>query len=233
MSYFQAIRRLKDSQFYINEITKQFAIWKATQDQVDNPQFKAYSRATTNRLVFREIAASPVQRDAEFYQPGIPQEPDGSTVMLLLNFDHELIDRSGKKNNGIFEFTNDQLLFADGRDAGFSFAVNFNPLSNDTYDKIWVPFSNTTQIVYDTPVGFSIFTRIMPTVITPIGQTASPTPMTNRVSYQGGPVHNKVRAEIINVYWGTQWSSGDHATRRTQMNQAMDAINNGDHWKGL
>src|SRR5262245_22446811 len=230
MSYFQLIRRLKDSQFYIQQITNQFALWKATQDQVDNPQFKAFSRSTSNRLIFREQAAAPILRGVEFYQPGVPQEPDATTTTILLNFDHELQDRSGKKNHATFEFTNDQLLFADGRDVDLSFAINFNPSSNNTFDKLWIPFSNTTQILYDTPTGFSIFTRIMPLTLTPLGTAASPAPQTNKVSYQGGPVHNKVSAEIINVYWGTQWSSGDHATRRTQMNSCMDAINNGDHW---
>jgi hypothetical protein len=241
-SYFQSIRRLKDSHFYINALANQFALWKATQDQVDNPIYKAFSRATTNRLIFREQAAAPVLRGAEFWKPMVPSEPGpvgpigappSGTVTVMINFDHELEDRSGKKNHAIFEFTNNQLLFADGQNQDLSFAVNFNPTSNSTYDKLWIPFSPTTQIVYDTSVGFSIFTRIMPTTLSAIGQVDAPAPRTNKVQYWGGPVHNKYRAEIINIYWGTEWDSGDYLTRRNQMNQAMDVMCNGDHFKGF
>ena len=121
-------------------------MWKATQDQVDNPVYKAFSRATSNRLIFREQAAAPIQKDAEFWKPTVPAEPGevtptGGTVTVMINFDHELEDRSGKKNHALHEFTNQQLLFADGLSNELSFAVNFNPNSNSTYDKLWIPFS--------------------------------------------------------------------------------------------
>ena len=243
-SYFQNIRRLKDSHFYINALANQFALWKATQDQVDNPIYKAFSRATTNRLIFREQAAAPLKRDAEFWKPMVPSEPGPvgpigapptGSITVMINFDHELEDRSGKKNHAIFEFTNNQLLFADGQNQDLSFAVNFNPNSNSTYDKLWIPFSDTTQIVYGTPTGFSIFTRIMPLVITDLGtsQTPAPAPRTNLIQTSGGTNLNRVNPEIINIYWGSQWSSGSHLTRRNHLNQAIDQVCASDHYKVL
>ena len=41
--------------------------------------------------------------------------PPTGTITIMINFDHELEDRSGKKNHAIFEFTNNQLLFAMAR----------------------------------------------------------------------------------------------------------------------
>lgn len=242
-SYFQSIRRLKDAQFYINEITRQFAVWKATQDQVDNPQFKSYQRATTNRLICKEQPAIPIQQAAEYWQPQIPQEPNGgvltlpsaSTITIMLNFDHELEDRSNMNNDALFEFTNNQLMFTDGAESVLSFAVDFNHNSNATFDKLWIPFSTSSQIVYETTGGFSVFTRIKPWVITDLGTptTPGPAPQTSIMHYYGGPVHNKVRPEVVMIYWGTEWSSGNHLTRRNDMNSAIDAINNSIHWEGF
>ena len=141
--------------------------------------------------------------------------PPTGTITVMINFDHELEDRSGKKNNAIFEFTNDQLLFADGQNQDLSFAVNFNPNSNSTYDKLWIPFSNTTQIVYDTANGFSIFCRIMPLVTTDLGGVSTqpgPAPLTNRITYYGGPVFNKYKLAIYNIFWGSGWNDSNSET---------------------
>ena len=107
------------------------------------------------------------------------------TVTVMINFDHELLDRSTNKNDALFEFTNNQLQFADGRDTAMSFAVNFNQNSNSTYDKLWIPFSPSTQIVYDTPAGFSVFMRLKPHTLTNLGtsQIIMPAPLTNRIKY--------------------------------------------------
>lgn len=242
-SYFQSIRRLKDAQFYINEITRQFAVWKATQDQVDNPTFKAYQRATTNRLICKEQAAVPIQQDAEFWQPQVPQEPNGGiltppgnqAITVMLNFDHELEDRSNMNNDALFEFTNNQLIFTEGATSALSFAIDFNHNSNVTYDKLWIPFSNSTQIVYDTPTGFSIFTRIKPTVITDLGTTTTPgpAPASNRVKYHGGATRHLHNAEVQVIWWGSAYNSGSAQSRRQEMQAAMEHIKNSDYWKGL
>ena len=204
-SYFNQIRRLKDSHHYIQEITRQFALYRATQDQVDNQVYKAYNRATTNRLIVKEQAAAPLKQAAEFWTPTVPQEPGPEeqpgaptpvgTTTVMLNFDHELEDRSTSNNDALFEFTNNQLLFAEGQGAQMNFAVNFNPTSNSTFDKLWIPFSNSTQLVYDTPNGFSILTRIYPITLADLGtqQAAAPAPLTNRVKYFGGPILQQIQ----------------------------------------
>ncbi len=252
-SYFQSIRRLKDSHFYINALANQFALWKATQDQVDNPIYKAFSRATTNRLIFKEQAAAPILRGAEFWEPMVPSEPGPvgpigapptGTVTVMINFDHELEDRSGKKNHAIFEFTNNQLLFADGQNQDLSFAVNFNPASNSTYDKLWIPFSDTTQIVYNTPTGFSIFCRIMPLLTTDLGTISSgPAPITNRIKYFGGPILNKYNIEVWNIWWGNEWTDSstpwwgggniNAASVKSTAISCIDAIANSEYYDAL
>lgn len=246
-SYFQSIRRLKDSHHYIQEITRQFALYKATQDQVDNPTYKTYHRATTNRLICKEISAKPLLQAAEFYVPVVPVEPgppeDGGgggvtptgTVTVMINFDHELIDRSTNKNNALFEFTNNQLMFADGRDSAMSFAVNFNQNSNSTYDKLWIPFSNSTQIVYDTPSGFSVFMRLKPHTLTNLGssQVIMPAPLTNRIKYWGGPVFNKYSPQIYVIWWGSAWNSGTANSNMNTLRSHMNTICTGQHFEGL
>ena len=244
-SYFNQIRRLKDSHHYIQEITRQFAMYRATQDQVDNQVYKAYNRATTNRLIVKEQAAAPLKQLAEFYIPTVPQEPGPpddptaptpiGTTTVLLNFDHELQDRSTSNNDALFEFTNNQLLFIEGQGAQMNFAVNFNPSSNSTYDKLWIPFSNSTQVVYDTPSGFSIFTRIMPSTLASLGtqQVVMPSPVTNRITYYGGPVFNKVRPQIYVIWWGSAWNSGTANSNMTTLRSHMATICNGDHYAGL
>ena len=153
----------------------------------------------------------------------------------MLNFDHELEDRSTSNNDALFEFTNNQLLFAEGQGAQMNFAVNFNPTSNSTFDKLWIPFSNSTQLVYDTPNGFSILTRIYPLTLADLGtqQAAAPAPLTNRVKFWGGPVYNKYNPIVHNIYWGTEWSSGAHLTRRNSLNSAYATLLASDHYKGL
>ena len=242
--YFNQIRRLKDSHHYIQEITRQFALYRATQDQVDNQVYKAYNRATTNRLIVKEQAAAPLKQAAEFWTPTVPQEPgppeEGAptpvgTTTVMINFDHELEDRSTSNNDALFEFTNNQLLFAEGQGAQMNFAVNFNPTSNATFDKLWIPFSNSTQLVYDTPNGFSILTRIYPLTLADLGtqQVAAPAPLTNKVRYYGGPVLNKYNPQVINIYWGSQWSSGAHLTRRNSLNSAYATMLNSQHFGGV
>ena len=245
-SYFGMIRRLKDSHHYIQEITRQFALYRATQDQVDNQVYKAYNRATTNRLIVKEQAAAPLKQAAEFWTPTVPQEPGPpeeqpgaptpvGTTTIMLNFDHELEDRSTSNNDALFEFTNNQLLFAEGQGAQMNFAVNFNPTSNSTFDKLWIPFSNSTQVVYDTPNGFSILTRIYPITLANLGtqQVAGPAPLTNRTKYFGGPMLNKYNVEIHNIWWGTAWSSGTSASRKSTLMSAYNTIVNSDHFKGV
>ena len=244
-SYFNQIRRLKDSHHYIQEITRQFALYRATQDQVDNQVYKAYNRATTNRLIVKEQAAAPLKQAAEFWTPTVPQEPGPEeqpgaptpvgTTTVMLNFDHELEDRSTSNNDALFEFTNNQLLFAEGQGAQMNFAVNFNPTSNATFDKLWIPFSNSTQLVYDTPNGFSILTRIYPITLADLGtqQVAAPAPLTNRTRYFGGPMLNKYNVEIYNIWWGSAWNSGTPASRKASLISAYNTILNSDHFKGV
>ena len=152
----------------------------------------------------------------------------------MINFDHELQDRSTFRNHAIHEFTNQQLLFAEGKDVGLSFAVNFNPASNSTYDKLWIPFSNSTQIIYDTPSGFSIFTRINPLLLS-FGSTqttpppaAGPAPLTNRMRYYGGPVCNKYNVAIYNIWWGSAYNSGTAQDRRQTLQSQMNTICSSD-----
>jgi hypothetical protein len=243
-SYFQSIRRLKDAQFYINEITRQFAVWKATQDQVDNPAFKAYQRATTNRLICKEQAAVPIQQDAEFWQPQVPQEPDGGiltppgnqAITVMLNFDHELEDRSNMNNDALFEFTNNQLIFTEGATSALSFAIDFNHNSNVTYDKLWIPFSNSTQIVYDTPTGFSIFTRIKPTVVADLGTstTPGPAPASNRLKDFGGPKRNHVDQQLYVIWWGNGWNdNGNDEDDKNTLKSHYNQIVASDYFRGL
>ena len=244
-SYFNQIRRLKDSHHYIQEITRQFALYRATQDQVDNTVYKAYNRATTNRLIVKEQAAAPLKQAAEFWTPTVPQEPGPEeqpgaptpvgTTTIMLNFDHELEDRSTSNNDALFEFTNNQLLFAEGQGAQMNFAVNFNPTSNSTFDKLWIPFSNSTQLVYDTPNGFSILTRIYPITLADLGtqQAAAPAPLTSRMKYLGGPVLNKYNVQIYNIWWGTAWNSGTSASRKSTLQSYYNTIINSDHFKGV
>ena len=71
-SYFNQIRRLKDSHHYIQEITRQFAMYKATQDQVDNVVYKGYNRSTTNRLIVREQAAAPLKQASRILSANYP-----------------------------------------------------------------------------------------------------------------------------------------------------------------
>ena len=244
-SYFNQIRRLKDSHHYIQEITRQFALYRATQDQVDNQVYKAYNRATTNRLIVKEQAAAPLKQAAEFWTPTVPQEPGPEeqpgaptpvgTTTVMINFDHELEDRSTSNNDALFEFTNNQLLFAEGQGAQMNFAVNFNPTSNSTFDKLWIPFSNSTQLVYDTPNGFSILTRIYPITLADLGtqQVAAPAPLTSRMAYYGGPILNKYNVAIYNIWWGSGWNSGTPASDKTALQSSYNTIVNSDHFKGM
>jgi concanavalin A-like lectin/glucanase superfamily protein len=242
-SYFATIRRTKDAHQYIQEFTRQFALYKATQDQVDNPTYKTFNRASSNRLICKEIAAKPLLQSVEFYLPTVPIEPgppDGpsptGTVTVMLNFDQELEDRSNNKNDALFEFTNNQLVFSSGRDSMMSFAVNFNQSSNSTYDKLWIPFSNSTQIVYDTPNGFSLFMRYKPHTLTNLGTATSapqPAPMTNRIRYLGGPVLNKYNVGIYNIWWGSAWNSGNAASDRGSLQSSYNTIVNSDHYKPM
>ena len=153
----------------------------------------------------------------------------------MINFDHELEDRSANSNNALFEFTNNQLLFAEGQGAQMNFAVNFNPTSNSTFDKLWIPFSNSTQIVYDTPNGFSILTRIYPITLTNLGtqQAAGPAALTSRMKYFGGPLLNKYNVEIYNIWWGSAWNSGTPASDKTALQASYNTIINSDHFKGM
>jgi hypothetical protein len=244
-SYFQLIRRLKDSHHYIQEITRQFALYRATQDQVDNQVYKAYNRATTNRLIVKEQAAAPLKQAAEFWVPTVPTEPGPpddptapipvGTTTLMLNFDHELEDRSNNHNDALFEFTNNQLLFAEGKDAQMNFAVNFNPNSNTTFDKLWIPFSNSLQIVYNTPSGFSIFTRIYPVTLSSLGtqQVVAPAPQTNRIRFWGSPVFNKYTPQIYVIWWGSAWNSGSTNSNMNTLRSHMATICNSQHFEGL
>lgn len=242
-SYFAIIRRTKDAHFYIQELSRQFALYKATQDQVDNPTYKTFNRPTSNRLICKEIAAKPLLQSVEFYVPTVPVEPgppDGptqtGTTTVMLDFDHALEDRSNNKNDALFEFTNNQLVFGNGRDTVMSFAVNFNQSSNSTYDKLWIPFSNSTQIVYDTPNGFSVLQRWKPHTLTNLGTATSPpqpAPKTNRIRYLGGPVLNKYNVEIYNIWWGTAWNSDSAASDKTFLQSSYNTIVNSDHFKPM
>ena len=157
------------------------------------------------------------------------------TTTIMINFDHELEDRSTSNNDALFEFTNNQLLFAEGQGAQMNFAVNFNPTSNSTFDKLWIPFSNRTQLVYDTPNGFSILTRIYPITLADLGtqQVAAPAPLTSRMKYFGGPILNKYNVEIYNIWWGSAWNSGTPASDKTALQSSYNTIINSDHFKGM
>jgi Concanavalin A-like lectin/glucanases superfamily len=87
------------------------------------------------------------------------------------DFDHGFEDKSTFNNDIIDEFTNNQPIFVAGP-TGIGFQISFNANSDTTYDKLWIPFSNSTQIVYDVTGGFSVFMRIAASflTLTPAGQ---------------------------------------------------------------
>ena len=95
-------------------------------------------------------------------------------------------------------------------------------------------FSNRTQLVYDTPNGFSILTRIYPLTLADLGtqQAAAPAPLTNRIKYLGGPVLNKYNVEIYNIWWGSAWNSGTAASDKSFLQSSYNTIVNSDHFKG-
>jgi hypothetical protein len=142
-------------------------------------------------------------------------------------------------------------MFTDGATSALSFAVDFNHNSNVTYDKIWVPFSDKIQVVYDTPGGFSILTRIKPTVVSDLGTstTPGPAPVTNNIVYEGGAVLNKYKIQIWNIFWGSGWNdtntetwwryatgSGQNVNGpsiRSAIITGMQNIANSEYWDGL
>jgi hypothetical protein len=169
-SFIKNIYKVGSARSYIKEIARIFATYRAIQEQPENQRFKTYLRNKFYRLLFNEITVAGklklTRMDDKF-----PFEPDGEFVTMMFTFDLAIADQSGFENHAFHQFTNNQMQYhvgypwpASTEDAAdiLPYGAQFNWFNWYGYDKLWVPFSQSNQIVYDTTTGFSVFMRIWP-----------------------------------------------------------------------
>jgi len=170
-SFIKNLYKIGSPRSYLREIARIFAQYRSIQEQPENQRFKTFLRAKNYRLLFNEVVTAgklPMNRiDDKF-----PFEPDGQFVTMMFTFDLALSDQSGFGNHAIAQFTNNQTQYHVGypwNDLGATvspdilpFGAQFNWFNFNGYDKLWIPFSQSNQVVYDTTTGFSVFMRIWP-----------------------------------------------------------------------
>src|SRR5262245_59921209 len=164
-SYFNILRKVKSASTYINDISSKFALYQAIRDAAENVTYATFNRTSTTRLVLRE-QGNPlsVPTGPTAPPPKIPLEPDFQTLVLWLNFDQGLNDRSGFGHNANEQFLNSQPKFANGKTSALGMALNLNSTPTANFDKIIVPFTENLKIVMGRS-QFAVRCQIFPTTL--------------------------------------------------------------------